>query len=171
MNIKAFTYIKKRYQMLLEVLIAFALIVMCVLPLISTHVSMLKMQNQFIRKIELDHVVNLLYAKVLEKLYLNSYSFGDLTVNQTVFDVDASFLSEIGYDKPLQFKGSFNFFETKPKYKPKKAAPYTLYLFKLTFHFLPVEFVNAPAEKKAAQMITYTYDVFLVRDLQAPGGS
>ena len=70
--------VKKRYVSLLEVLIAFALIVLCVLPLIYPHVAMFKSQKAFIRKVELDHVVNLLYAKILEKLYMNSIPWQEL---------------------------------------------------------------------------------------------
>jgi hypothetical protein len=70
--------VQRRHQSLLEVLIAFALIALCVLPLIYPHVAIYKAQNKFARKLELDHVVNLLYGKVLEKLYMNTIPWADL---------------------------------------------------------------------------------------------
>ena len=168
---------KKRHQSLLEVLIAFALVALCVLPLIYPHVAMFKAQNTFIRKVDLDHVVNLLYAKILEKLYMNSIPWND--IEQTVFPVDAGLLGEIQYDKPLYFSGSYNFSEpwpvTDPKYpypvfKPNTPGPYSLYLFKLTFNFLPQEFAKATDEVKQQNNIKYQYNVFVVRD-QRPASS
>jgi hypothetical protein len=152
---------------LLEVLIAFALVAMCVLPLIYPHVAMLKSQNAFIRKVELDHTVNLIYARVLEKLYANTIPWGEL--GQTVFPVDNALLNEIPYQKPFYFIGSYNFFEVPPRFKPKDPGDYSLYLYKLTFNFLPVEYAKASDEVKKKQALKYQYDVFVVRDLRKPG--
>ena len=61
----------RRHSLLLEVLISFAIIALCILPLLYPHVYILKSQQEMIRTVELDHVVNLIYASTLEKLYLN----------------------------------------------------------------------------------------------------
>jgi hypothetical protein len=157
--------LRKHFQSLLEVLIAFVLIVLCILPLVYPHVAMYQSQMRFIREIELDHVVNLLYAKVLEKLYMNSISWNSL--EQQVFPIDTALLNEIQFDRPLHYIGSYNFFEAKPRFKPKKkGAPLSIYLYHLTFNFLPKEFEKSPEEIKKKKTIKYQYDVFIVRDLR-----
>jgi hypothetical protein len=166
-NIPNFGKVRRRYQSLLEVLIAFVLVAMCVLPLIYPHIAIYKAQKSMVDKAELDHVVNLLYAKILENLYLNVFSWHEL--EQATFQVDSAMLEEIQFDKPFPFTGSFNFNETPTLHKPKKLpALYSLYLFKLTFHFLHNEYKNASDEIKKKKTTNYTYDVFVVRDLE-PG--
>ena len=145
---------------------AFVLIVLCILPLIYPHVAIYKTQNQFIKKIELDHVVNLLYAQVLEKLYLNSIRWNDF--ENRVFTVDQAMLNEIEFHHSFPFIGSFNFFEDKPRFKPKKkgAPSLPIHLYILTFNFLPMEFENASDKIKEDKTLKYKYEVFLARDLR-----
>jgi hypothetical protein len=157
---------KRRHQSLLEVLIAFALIALCVLPLIYPHVAVYKAQNKFARKLELDHVVNLLYGKVLEKLYMNAIPWTDLA--QTTFPVDEGILKEVLYDKTFYYTGSYNFSEEPPRFKPKDPGPYSLYLYQLTFNFIPNELAKEPDKIKETDRIKYKYDVFVVRDLRGP---
>lgn len=151
--------------MLLEVLIAFVIVVLCAIPLIYPHTAMLKAQNQFVRKMELDHAVNLLYGHVVEKLYLNKFNWND--INMTAFDVTDEMLKEAHYDKPLQYQGSFAFIEEN--HKPKEIGNYNLYQYNLVFTFIPNELKNKK-ELKPEDKLTYRYTVFLVRDLRGPGG-
>jgi len=150
--------------MLLEVLIAFVIVAFCALPLIYPHTAMLKAQYQFVRKMELDHAVNLLYGNVLEKLYLNKLNWTD--INQTTFEITDAMLREAHYEKPLAFKGSYAFIEEK--HKPKAMGNYNLFKFNLVFTFLPVEYQNSKEETKEANKIVYKYKVFIVRDLRGP---
>lgn len=160
--------LRKRPFILLEVLIAFALIVICILPLIYPHVGMLNAQKEFVRKVELDHVVNLLYVKVLERLHLNSYGWNELLSSH--FEIDSQMIAEAGYTKPFPYKGTFNFLEEKPRYKPRKAGPYHLYLFTLTFHFLPNQFSEASEAVKNRNRVSFQYKVFVVRDQRQSSG-
>lgn len=158
--------LKKRYITLLEVLIAFVLIVLCILPLIYPHVAIYKSQNRLVKQIELDHAVNLLYAKILEKLYLNSIRWGD--IESRVFSIDEPMLKEAGFNHSLHYIGSYNFFEEKPLFKPKKkGAPLSVHLLTLTFNFLPKEYENATDEIKKDKTLKYKYEVFVARDLRA----
>jgi hypothetical protein len=163
---KNFLYcLKRRHQSLLEVLIAFALIALCILPMMYPHVAIYKAQNKFIHKVELDHVVNLLYGKILEKLYMNTINWNDL--EQTTFPVDAEILKEIQFDGSFYYTGSYNFFEKPPRFKPKNQESYSLYLYRLTFNFIPIEFAKASNEVKESNLIKYHYDIFVVRDLRS----
>jgi hypothetical protein len=144
-------------MMLLEVLIAFALIVLCALPLIAPHVGLLKVQHQFLRKVDLDHAINLLYGSVLEQLYMNSIGWADLMQNQ--FPIPEQEFQRLGYF------GSYNFNEVAPTYKPRDPeAPYALYRLTLTFNFIPLEFARASDEIKQKNTLKYRYEVFVVRD-------
>jgi hypothetical protein len=151
---------KKRHFLLLEVLIAFALIVLCVFPLISPHSVMLRSQSQFIRKIELDHLVNLLYGHITEQLYFNKIPWQDLE-NGTVFPVTNELLSAAGFTALLPFEGTYTFNEKKrkPKKDDEKVDEYVLYIFELKFAFHP----SGESPSKNDQI--YTYQFFLARNL------
>lgn len=144
---------RKRPFLLLEALIAFILVVACLIPLIYPHVAIYRSQNEFIRKMELDHAVNLLYGNVLEKLYLNKITWSQLT--QESFDIDDELLKEAGVTKPLAFKGKFMF--QKEAEKSKEDGSLGLFKFILTFKFEPL--------KGDKQPLTFEYNVFLIREL------
>lgn len=138
--------IRKRHILLLEVLIAFALIVMCILPLLSPHAFILKTQRTLINEVELDHQVNLLYAGIVEKLYWNEISW-DAIVNQTEFPLETT----------LPYRGTWRFGEPKRK-KPNDEAPYTLYVF-------PLDMTFVSTHTKKTKTLEYHYELFIIRDL------
>jgi hypothetical protein len=147
--------------MLLEVLIAFALVVLCAIPLIYPHTAMLKAQYQFVSKLELDHAVNLLYGNVLEKLYLNKLNWTDITQNP--MEVTEEMLKEAHFLKPLPYQGTYTFIEDD--HRPKKIGPYNLFQFTLVFSFISTALKKESEEIKQKNKIEYRYKVFLVRDL------
>jgi hypothetical protein len=57
-------------------MIAFLLVALCAIPMMSTHVHMYKEQKKMAHLIELDHVVNLLHAQIVEDLYVRGASGG-----------------------------------------------------------------------------------------------
>lgn len=141
--------------MLLETMIALALIVLCLFPLLAPHLALYKAERAFIRKIDLDHQVSLFYASILEKLYTNAIQWEELMQNQFP-------LPKEGF---AQYEGSYNFNEVPPHFKPKDVqAPYSLYLFTLTFNFVPSELNQKSDEVKKANTVKYQYQVFVVRD-------
>lgn len=125
-------------MLLLEVLIAFAIVALAILPLISSHVAIFKMQRNFIHSLELDHFVNRKYAEIIEKLYLSEISWSVIEGGERV---------------PLSHKGYYQFKEIL--HKPKEKGPYTLYLMELNFVF----------PRKNKENITYSYQIFLIRDV------
>lgn len=152
--------LRKRPVMMLEAMIAFALVVLCALPLIAPHTAMLKAQRQFIRKVDLDHTVNLLYASVLEQLYMNTIGWSDL---MRPFPIHKEDLERLGFSNGLGYEGSYQFqIESR---KPKdENSPYMLYLFNLTFHLIPEALSKATDDVKRDNAQIYTYKVFIVRD-------
>ena len=141
----------RRYFLLLEVLISFALVALCVLPLISSHVSIYKLQRQFVDKIELDHVVNLIFGEIYGGLYRNEIPLATLLTSNEV-NIEPEILQRAGWDKPFPYKGNYKF--DIIKYKPKREeALYKTYLFNLTLSFTPQNQLSNP--------ITYEYKIFI----------
>jgi len=142
---------------LIEVLIAFTLVVMCILPLIYPHVFMVKTQHQFIRKIELDNVVNVLYGETLAALQMNRIPWKDIIDGKRI-PISEDQLKAAGFEEKLHYQGSYQF--SLQKKKPEKENPETAYLLNLTYSFVPT-LITDDAEKQK-QTLHYSYQVFLV---------
>lgn len=148
----------KRPILLLEVMIAIALIVMAAIPLIYPYFYLLRTQRHFMDKVELDHAVNLHYVNLLEKLYKNEVSWASI-VNELEFSISREELQS------LPFKGSYRFKVENFKPKGEPGAALTLYLIGLDYLFV------SPSEEK--KDLKYHYDLFIARDLgngQLPQG-
>ena len=145
---------EKRHIVLLEVLIAFALVVLCALPLIYPHMAIFKAERKFIDTIELNHVVNLLYANRLEKLYLREIPWDDIEGGKEL-SIDSQMIQESGWNQELPFIGHYRFF--KKDYKPHKAPEEAVYLFKLFFVFTP------KYKDKTSSSFTYEYEIVIDR--------
>jgi Tfp pilus assembly protein PilV len=124
---------KKRHAILLEVMIAFALIALCALPLLYSHAYILKEQQEFLHKVKLDHVVSLLYAQFHEKLHNNEFSWDSLN-DKIDHPIDPSLLTLLNDNNPLPYNGTFRFEINRWKGSNK---PFTLNLLNLTFTFTP----------------------------------
>ncbi len=133
----------KRYFLLLEVMISFALVVLCALPLIYPHTYILRMQREFIQEIELDHYVNNNYAELTEMLYKNQVPWEVISGKRTL----PLNPPDIPVTGTLQFE--------EKKHKPDEAPTYGVYLFEITYTF--------------TNGLKYTYNLMLVRDI--PGES
>lgn len=151
--------ISKRPVLLLEVMIAISLIVMAAIPLIYPHIYLLKAQRHFMNKVELDHVVNLLYVDAVERMYKNEITWTSI-LNTLEFEVDAEDLRRIGYTKPVSFKGVYRLKDEIHKPKDEEDTPLRLYLISLDYQFYPKK--EKPTEEN---ILNYHYDIFLVRDL------
>lgn len=160
MNIKnsALGRVKKRYMILLEVMIALALIALCVIPLLAPHAFLLKQQRKFISTVELDHAVNLLYVEVLEKMYEKKISWQSIQEG-VVFPVEEEALKRVNGGKALPFVGSYRFEKGDSKFNVKEH--WGTNLLKLTFTFLPKEGIADNEKEKEKQTLKYSYKVFV----------
>lgn len=134
---------KRQPAILLEVLIAFALIALCFLPLIYPHVVILRSEKKFISTVELDHYVNLLYADHLQKLYQNDIPWQYIE-NGAVIPIELP--------KDLPFSGHYQFIQEKKK--KSKDLNQIVYIFNLYFVFVPKP--GYFMEKKS-ENLTYKY--------------
>lgn len=144
---------------LLEVLIAFALTALCVLPLIYPHVHIFKTQKEKIASIELDHAVQLLFARCLEQLYRGEIAWADIE-NESQFPIDEASYLAAGYPKPLPFRGHYAFKEIT--HKPSEPQEKGIYLFELNFIFTPM---HAPSTPHPAPPLNYHYRLVIERTL------
>lgn len=154
--------LKKRSPiLLLEVMIAFVLVVLCALPLVAPHVYILQSEKQLISTVELDHQVSLLFANRLEKLYQNKLPWEDV-VSGKVIEVDGSLLESIGYQGVLPFKGTYQFVKERVKQSSENQEPAekAVYLFKLLFTFVPTV---GKGEKKP---LRYEYQIAIERQFK-----
>ena len=151
--------IDRRHIALLEVLIAFAIVALCVLPLIFPHVFILRSEKKFIATVELDHAVNLIYADKLQKLYQNEISWQDIE-NGTEMRIESQLLKSAD-KQDLPFTGTYKF--VKARQKPRKPVDRSAYIFNMEFTFTPKP--GAFLEKKSEndQTITYKYQVPIER--------
>lgn len=155
--------LKRLPIVLLEVLIAFALIALCVLPLIYPHVFILQSEKKFISTVELDHFVNLLYADRLQKLYQNEIPWQDIE-NGNEMPIDSHLMESVKYKGDLPFTGYYKFIKERQKPKPPKESDKTVYIFELKFVFVakPGYFLEKDLKEKNPK-ITYKYQVAVER--------
>jgi hypothetical protein len=153
--------ISKRAVSLLEVIISFAIIALCILPLIYPHIFILKSERKFIAAVELDHLASRLYADRLQKLYQNDIPWQQIESGQAM-PIDASMLHDAGYIETLPYTGTYRF--VKVLQKPKKPVDKSAYLFQLEFIFIErPELFQEKDLKENNPKIVYKYSVPLER--------
>lgn len=144
---------------LLEVLICFALVVLCFLPLIYPNVFILKKERESIALIDLDHAAALLYAQVLQKLYRNEIPWAAIETS-LVIPVDAKLLEESGYSGELPYGGTFQFVEVRKKLPPEdKPGEKSAWLYRLVFTFSPKVEKTSALKEYQEPPIHYEYEV------------
>lgn len=154
---------RRRHVTLMEVLIAFVLVTFCLIPLLSPHVAILKEQHQFLRKIQLDHAVNLYTGHVVEKLHRSEIPWYMIEESKTM-PIEDELLRQFNLDQPLAFKGIYRFDVIKSKPKNAESGAPKAYLLKLNFYFLPGKGEHSVAEftdKKNPNQ--YAVDLFVRR--------
>lgn len=147
---------QKRPIILLEVLIAFALVSLCALPLIYPHMAIFKAEKRFVDTIELDHLVNLLFANRLEKLYLHEIPWADIEGGKEIL-IEKQMIQDVGYKKELPFMGTYQFIYKI--HKPLNTPEDAVYLYKLVFQFIPK---GKQTDVKPIKY-EYTYDIMIER--------
>lgn len=131
----------KRAFLLLEVLIAFALVTLCAIPLIYPHAAIYRTQKEFVNKIELDHEVNLIYVNLLEKLHRNEIPLEDIR-HETLFTLPQTIKG---------YTGTYHFETIREKSSVALGGPGAM------LAALKIEFKN-PLTKKS---YLFSYKVFL----------
>lgn len=148
----------KRPILLLEVLIACAIVILCTTALLSPQVEMAIAQQRMVRDSELHHWVNYFYAsELLEKMYSKRIPWESIIDKQPV-SLDSSRLAE------LAFTGSYKF--TTIWHKPlKQEGTKNFYVMKVTFTFTDL-WDKIPGTDKP-RTLEYNYELFIEHNQKA----
>lgn len=139
----------KRPMILLEVLIALALISLCMIPLISPHVTLIQQQKRFVTTMEMDRVVNLMYVDVLERLQKNEIPWRAIQEKQALPIDD---IVERIQEKKIPLTGSFQFGEVH--HKENDTTGWHVYELSITFTIFP---------KNASKPLVFPFTVPVIR--------
>lgn len=153
--------VNRRHALLLEVLIAFVLVVMCVLPMIYPQVYILRSEKRFIDAVELDHTVNLVYANRLQKMYLNEIGWSDIEGEKSA-PVSEEILREAGFTGEFPYDGEYKFLIVKRK---PPSPEDRLYLINLIFTFTPknISISQSKDIQTKPEQLEYSYSIFVER--------
>jgi hypothetical protein len=150
---------KKHPLLLLEVLVAIALVSLIAVPLLYPQMYLLKAQNRFVEKLELDRMISLLFAKLIVDLYENKIPFSQIESSMPQ-PIDSKMIQDAGYKgRELPFTGTYRF--EKVINKPNPPKDFTVYLYELIFTF-----TSKDKEDEKQEPLTITYQVVLARKLK-----
>lgn len=147
----------RRYIILLEVVIAMAIVALCILPLLSPHLVMLQQQRKFIKEMNLDHTVHLLYVDVLEQLQQNRITWAQIEKKENIPITDDVW-NRIGEVNSSGMRGSYRFDEVL--HKENEVTLWAAHLLSLTFTFQPE---NCTDEECQKQRRVFPYTVYVLR--------
>lgn len=157
-NLTPYT-LKRRCMMLMEIIISMVLMVLCILPLITPHIAMVKEQKKLNATMQLDHVVHLFYVDMLEQLQKNKIPWSQIQEEKEM-PINDDMWRRIGFDTQLPVKGFYRFKEIR--HKPKKTAAWNAHWLSLTFYFIPE---NSSIGSKSAEL-SFPYELTLLRHTQ-----
>lgn len=140
--------VSKRHFLLLEVLIALAIVLATIMPMLQPHLAMLMDEKGFIREVELDRVSNVLYCDLLVNRFYRSpvISWEEITSGREQPLVSPE-LSKLGYT------GSYLMGVRLPK-KLEDQANSATDLLTITFTF---------SSSLGGAPIVYHYELFVQR--------
>lgn len=141
---------KKRPYLLLELLIAFALLTACLLPLTQNPLTMVGKEREMLQELELTREADLLFADVKQRLYTNKISYENLTRSEETLKL---FKLELGKNYTKEFNREIRF---RASAKPKKGkAGEDIRLVKVH-----IVFVSKKKQKKKNTQ-KFIYNVFV----------
>jgi len=140
---------KLRHMLLLEVLIALSIVLLCILPLLQPHVVMIQSEKDFIREVQLDRVVNQLFADLL----INSFYNQRITWEEITSNREVPIASEAV--KALLYNGKYQIVHQAPADgAANEARP---------FHLLEIQYTFTHAIKRQDPLV-YKFNLFVQRE-------
>jgi hypothetical protein len=153
--VKPSLIIHKRPFLLLEVLIAFALVSLSMIPLMRPHIVILQEEKAFLKELELDKRVNQFYVDMLESLYNNRIPWEEITQG-----TEGVFTEEALRSLPYKGKWKLEAVKNKPK-KVEVQYPESYHLIELNLSFTPVH--GKDREKNTKD---FSFTIFITRELE-----
>lgn len=140
--------LNKRHILLLEVLIAFSIVVMCIFPMLQPFLFMLTEERRFMREVELDRLVGNIYADLLVNGFYRGGVEWRMIDSKQDYPIENPMLTELG------FIGSYSFkIEKKKGESPKEV--FKLFLLKISYEFKPIT---------GGEPLKYAYKLFVQRE-------
>ena len=128
--------------LLLEVVIAIALIPLCTIPLITPFLWMVQEESTLTQKMEMQRQEALVFCQLIESLYRNEYSWNQIQSNE-LLGINTS--NTLGIPENWPYTASFR---SKQRERTKKE---TIKLLDIAIEIQPVK------EKKPSQEVDYRY--------------
>lgn len=140
----------KRHILLLEVLIALALVALCAFPLLAPQMMMIRSEREFLHDIEADRVANTIFVNIVQKMYSNSITWQQLNSPEE-FPIDSNLLNEMSLPRgwPYAMTCRFKIGNQKPVGKPAQ------------FALVEVWITMTPKE---GNPLTFFYEVFVEKE-------
>ncbi len=145
-------------MLLIEVLIALSAVLLCILPLLQPHIAMIQSEHTFTREVQLDRVVNQLFAELLVSDFYNQKIGWEAVSSPRSVLVTSEAVQRLGY------QGSYVITHLAPAGGALDESK--------PFHLLQIQYVFEPALKKEKKL-TYTFQLFVQREKKqsAPEGT
>lgn len=145
---------KRRHFSLMEVMIAFALILFCLIPLIYPNLAIYQSQQEFIAKIKVDHAASLLMGELTEKLHRREIPFDQLIqASPTPIEISPESLRLAGIDSKFPYTVSL----TAQKIKLKGENKGNFIAGRIHFTYLFKE------KKKETNTLAFSYEIPIVK--------
>lgn len=123
--------LKNRPFLLLEVLIALTLVALCLLPLVSPHIMIIKEERNFISVLEADRMANLIFANIVQEMYDHRIPW-ELLQSSTDKEVTADMLQGINLPQGWPWRPFWRIRPLRSKGEKEKVA-YFLYRIEVIF--------------------------------------
>jgi hypothetical protein len=140
----------------LEVLIAFALVVFCALPLLAPHFWMIEKEKGALKQIEADRLSNLVIVYLTENLHHNDYSWETITsgIMNELQVPDNHWLAPDLKNIPFRILYAFN----ELKSKAGTGEGHTFNLIGITLQFEPLSGTQKP--------LVFNHQLFVERNIK-----
>lgn len=148
--------IVKRHFLLLEVLIALAIVIACAIPLMTSQAFIYKTEKQFLTKLEIDRLMNLLFTDVMQMLMENKISWGTITDST---EQPFEYQSTQYFPPNFPYDAKFHFGSIRPK-EGSKTYNESYYLVNLYITLHPTKQSEPPVE--------YSYNVAITKKNPPP---
>lgn len=165
-KLESFYRAQKRPILLLEVLIALMLIIICAIPLISPHVTLMRAQQSVIASLETDRQLNLLYVDLLERMHSHEINWSNIE-SQNQFPIDTAFLERVKIkSSSFPYNGNYRF--QVIKFKANKTDGWHVCLVKVTFTLASKDLQES--DLKAKKEKTFSYEMVVLRHVPVAEG-
>ncbi|NGX57618.1 MAG: hypothetical protein K940chlam3_00511 [Chlamydiae bacterium] len=140
----------KRHILLLEVLIALALVALCAFPLLAPQLMMIRSERLFLDEIESDRIANIIFVNIAQQMYQNRITWEQLQ-NREAVPVGQDLLKGVTLTKNWPYEMTYRF--GKPQTKPSGKPP--------QFALFPVWITMTPKEGKP---LNFFYELFVEKE-------